>query len=114
MQVQRIRGRISLNSLSSERYVSLYQSEYAHHFLYTKGFKYVLPLKRLYQYGILYEIPKVSGRENIVLYNPAKGMEYTRQLIRLSPDLEWRPIQGLKRKQLVELLRKSKLYIDFW
>ena len=40
-------------------------------------------------------------------------MEYTRQLIRLSPDLEWRPIQGLKRKQLVELLRKSKLYIDF-
>lgn len=106
------RGRISLNSLSSERYVSLYQSEYAHHFLYTKGFKYVLPLKD-YINTEFYEIPKVSGRENIVLYNPAKGMEYTRQLIRLSPDLEWRPIQGLKRKQLVELLRKSKLYIDF-
>lgn len=77
------RGRISLNSLSSERYVSLYQSEYAHHFLYTKGFKYVLPLKD-YINTEFYEIPKVSGRENIVLYNPAKGMEYTRQLIRLS------------------------------
>jgi hypothetical protein len=55
----------------------------------------------------------LSIRKNHVLYNPKKGLEFTKKLIEYSPELEWIPLINLNRNELIELLRTSKLYIDF-
>lgn len=55
----------------------------------------------------------LSIRKNHVLYNPKKGLEFTKKLIEHSPELEWIPLINLNRNELIELLLTSKLYIDF-
>jgi hypothetical protein len=54
-----------------------------------------------------------SKKENIVLYNPKKGYEFTRKIIKKSPHLNWTPIQNLTTEQVQNLMAKSKVYIDF-
>ena len=52
-------------------------------------------------------------KEDIVLFNPAKGGEFTGQLIEASQELCWRPIENLTTEQVQKLLRTAKVYIDF-
>ena len=52
-------------------------------------------------------------RENIVLYNPKKGLGFTKKLIEYAPDIKWVPIINMTRDQVVNLLESSKVYIDF-
>lgn len=52
-------------------------------------------------------------KSNLVLYNPKKGFEFTQKIISNSLDLNWIPLENLTPQQLIECLRKSKLYIDF-
>lgn len=56
---------------------------------------------------------KNVNKEDIVLYNPKKGTEYTNRLINHASDIKWVAIQNMTKEQMVELLQKSKLYIDF-
>lgn len=51
-------------------------------------------------------------KENIILYNPKKGAEFTRKLIK-SSNFHYVALRGFTRKQMIELLKKAKLYIDF-
>lgn len=56
----------------------------------------------------------ISGkREKIVLYNPAKGMEYTEKIIAYMPDTQFIPIQGMKRTKIRDFMLHSMVYIDF-
>lgn len=57
--------------------------------------------------------PDYNKKENYVLYNPKKGINFTKKLIKKAPDLNWIPIQGLTTEQVRDLLLKSKVYIDF-
>lgn len=52
-------------------------------------------------------------RENIVLYNPKKGLEFTKKIIEKSPDIKWIALENLNPSEVSELLAKSKVYIDF-
>ena len=52
-------------------------------------------------------------KQNMVAYNPKKGMEFTKKLISLAPDIEWIPLQGLTPDEMSLLLRSVKVYIDF-
>lgn len=53
-------------------------------------------------------------KEDIVLYNPKKGKEFTEKIIRQSPpDINWVPLINLTTNQVHELIKKSKVYIDF-
>lgn len=54
-----------------------------------------------------------GAKEDIVLYNPKKGFEFTEQLILFAPEINWVPISGMSTQQVFELLHKSKVYIDF-
>ncbi len=54
-----------------------------------------------------------ADKEDIVLYNPSKGLEFTSKLIELSPDLNWVAIKGLSTIEVFDLMKKSKIYIDF-
>ena len=52
-------------------------------------------------------------KEDIVLYNPKKGIEFTKKIIERAKNINFIPIQNLTTKQVKELLLKSKVYIDF-
>ena len=54
-----------------------------------------------------------GDRAPVVLYNPVKGFEYTEKLIRLAPDITFIPVSGMIRRQIVDLMKKSMVWIDF-
>lgn len=90
----------------------LYQSEYARLWLEGNKIKNVLPLSDYINDSYFEEHIPVE-RENIVLYNPKKGYEYTKKIISKAPDLTWVPLQNMTTSQVGEMLRKSKVYVDF-
>jgi len=88
-----------------------YQCEYIHKHLEKAGIKNAVPLSDYINSD--FSIVHKTVREDIVLYNPSKGMEFTQKLISFAPAINWVPIVGYDRKSLYELLSRSKLYIDF-
>ena len=54
-----------------------------------------------------------NARNDKVLYNPKKGMQFTKKIIEESNNLNWIAIQGLTTKEVRDLLLTSKVYIDF-
>lgn len=93
------------------------QSEYARQFVKLNG----VPEQRIYMVedylnqAFLSRAAQIdlSRKENIVVYNPRKGFEVTQQLMKLAPDIDWRPIQNMTPAQVQELLARAKVYIDF-
>lgn len=90
-----------------------YQSQYAYWFLLNHGAQYVYPLYDYINRDYIDENLTPENRENIVLYNPKKGIEITQKLIEENPDIKFIPLQGMNREQLKDLMLKSKIYIDF-
>lgn len=91
----------------------LYQSEYARLFLCKKGITNCMPLSDYINDMYFFNDNNHINRENRVLYNPKKGWNYTKKLIKAKPDFIWVPIQNLSTSEVVNLLRTSKVYIDF-
>lgn len=58
-------------------------------------------------------LDRTDHKQNIILYNPTKGWNVTRQLIKAYPKWNFQPVKGLNRSQLSKLLYQAKLYIDF-
>ncbi|MDB5019902.1 MAG: hypothetical protein JWQ28_1029 [Pedobacter sp.] len=56
---------------------------------------------------------QTAKKENLVLYNPKKGIKFTEKIIAKAPDLTWVPIQNMTPTQVADLLARSKVYIDF-
>ncbi len=103
---------LSIRKLVDMDIVCGYQAEYIQHFLINAGFREILPLKDYINTDYFTQIDK-SKKEDMILYNPSKGYEFTKQLIDLAPDLNWIPLKGFSRAQLLEIMRRAKLYIDF-
>lgn len=55
----------------------------------------------------------INNKENIVLYNPQKGYKFTKKLMEHGTNIKWIPLINLTRIEMAELLKKSKVYIDF-
>lgn len=55
----------------------------------------------------------LAEKKNIVAYNHKKGFEITQQLIKLAPDIAWKPIKNMSPAQVQNLLAQAKVYIDF-
>lgn len=91
------------------------QSYYAKDFLEKNGIRNVEYLSDYINdiYLEEYENHELYKKQDIVLYNPKKGWEFTRQLIKASPEINWTPIQNMNNLQVREIMRKSKVYIDF-
>ena len=107
------RNRISLRKLRKLNIAcNAYQSEYAYCFLKQNGFDNLYPLKD-YINSDNFEGVYPEEREDIVIYNPKKGYEFTKRLIQAAPDINWIPIQNMTRLQVIDLMRKAKIYIDF-
>lgn len=56
---------------------------------------------------------KQGEKEDIIVYNPAKGYQFTREIIKQMPDYKFIPITKMNRLQVKKLLLKAKVYIDF-
>ena len=106
------RDSVSFKDLKRIPALNCYQSEYAQNFLLNNGFSEILPLSDFINTELISKNSN-SIKENIILYNPKKGLKYTKKLMRLAPNLNWIPLKNMNRKQLQEIFQKSKLYIDF-
>ncbi len=94
---------------------NLYQSQYAKEFLNAK--KVVANVYRLSDYlnpDFLTMSKRVDLRlkEDIVVYNPAKGLARLKLLMRDSPNIRFIPIQNMQRSEVIGLLSKAKIYLD--
>ncbi|TNV68458.1 hypothetical protein [Trichococcus shcherbakoviae] len=100
------------NKLTS---INLVQSKYAYEFLSEKGFENIFYLSDYINDDYFEELDdfEIIGRNNVVVYNPAKGKKFTEELIRQGKDISFVPIQDMTVEEVKKLLQTSKVYIDF-
>jgi hypothetical protein len=91
----------------------VYQSTYAKYFLLKNGFVDILPLSDYINSEFSISLDPKKIKENIILYNRAKGFRFTKKIIKKLPEYTFIPLVNLTRPQLADLFSKSKLYIDF-
>lgn len=89
-----------------------YQSAYARNFLEKCGENEIVHLSDYINKTYLESMEKLT-RLDRVLYNPRKGIEFTRRLISASPELLWVPIENMTTEEVRRLLQTSKVYVDF-
>ncbi len=54
-----------------------------------------------------------NKREDIILFNPKKGAEITKKIIKADSSLRWVPLIGFTREEMIDIMCKAKLYVDF-
>jgi hypothetical protein len=97
----------------------LYQSEYARQFCNSQCLYPLYPLSDYLspRYLEAAGTQRAQTRDNIVVFNPAKGMERTKAILevlsRSASPIKAIPIQNMDREQVMELLSRAKIYIDF-
>ncbi|MFZ2988703.1 hypothetical protein [Ideonella sp.] len=95
--------------------VHLAQSEYARLWVERKGASAMMLTDYVRDEIVQRARSLRSGaKEDIVAYNPKKGLEFTRQLMALSPpQIRWVPIENMSPAEVAQLLGRSKVYVDF-
>lgn len=93
------------------------QSEYAKQHLLGKGIKKE-KIEYLSDYLIadFFENKRdIKDKQDIVCYNPKKWFKYTKKIIKYmeKDEVKFVPIQNMSRHQVIDLLKKSKVYVDF-
>lgn len=118
------KGKIHFNRYHFEdegTYFHAYNCELAHQYLLENG---VPEDRTLYLCGPLNEAffekaqsPRKSNRENIILYNPNKGIEFTDKIISAAKSVNLRAefiaLRGMTPDQISELMSRAKIYMDF-
>jgi hypothetical protein len=96
------------------KFYHLSQSAYATNFLKKNNIRHVAYLSDYLNKAFLNTAVTTSQeRKNVVLYNPKKGLEFTKLLIEQAPEINFVPIENMTPSQVSELLANSKVYIDF-
>jgi len=104
--------KISIKKIISSGIFCGYQSEYIQSFLLSRNFERIVPLTD-YINTEYFSKNSLPPKENIILYNPKKGMDFTKKIIAAAPELRWIPIQNMTRIEVIQLMQRSKVYIDF-
>ena len=91
----------------------LFQSFYAYSFLKANDIYDSMRLSDYLYPSFLSSSIELNEKSNIVAYNPKKGFQFTRKLIAACPEIKFVPIENMNRDEVGELLRRSKVYIDF-
>ncbi len=102
------------NSFQNSNIIHLYQSYWALYHLWNKeAIKYLPLFDFINDNFIKQSLSNTSSKEDIVCFNPKKGYEYTSQIINLLPQVKFIPLINMSRDQVIDTLKKSKIYIDF-
>ena len=95
----------------------LVQSRYAADFIVSNG---ILNYQYLSDYLNESFIEKAVNKQNnrcdkseIIIYNPKKGIEFTKKLIKYSKGLHFIPLINMTRDEMSNIMSKAKVYIDF-
>ncbi len=91
----------------------LFQSRYVFEHLQKKGIKNPMPLMDHVNPSFAQHRIDESVKENIVAYNPKKGLRATRRIIRGCPGITFVPIERMSKEEVMALLKRAKVYIDF-
>lgn len=107
----------TLNEMLNQEnvYCNFYQSHYALQFIRKLGLKNPLPLSDFINSDISQFSDRIDHhtKENIIIYNPQKGIEKIEVLKKNSPEnFNWIPIENMSPTEVQELFKKSKVYID--
>jgi hypothetical protein len=122
-----VKGRINrffLNRLGSQNYLffdkklknvdfHLAQSKYANVMLQKNDLDKINYLSDYLHESFLRECVDLGNKINIVAYNPNKGIRFTNKLIKSAPHIKFIAIENMSRQEVVDLLKISKIYIDF-
>jgi hypothetical protein len=102
------------NSFKNPNIIHLYQSYWALYHLWDKGAIKYLPLFDYINDDFIKQSLNIEhNKENIVCFNPQKGYEYTSHIINFLPNVQFIPLINMSRNQIIDTLKKSKIYIDF-
>ena len=108
-----------LHALDFTKVEHLHQSEYARLFLKVNEVPddKILHELRGYLAQSFYDNESkidIDKKENIVVFNPKKGFEFTKQIIDSSAGkVTFVPIQNMTPEQVQDLLARAKVYMDF-
>lgn len=93
------------------------QSEYARQFVMLNGVheKNIHVVEDYLSQAFLRNAARInlSQKEDLVLFNPKKGLHVTKKLMQMAPNIKWFPIQNMTPEQVQQALSKAKVYIDF-
>lgn len=87
------------------------QSHYAYEFCKRNKYKNIYMLTDYINTDFEYQVN--SAKENIILYNPQKGLYFTNKIINRAPQFTFVPIQNMSRTEVIDKLAHAKIYIDF-
>ncbi|MEF3281014.1 MAG: hypothetical protein K6357_08650 [Elusimicrobiota bacterium] len=98
-----------------EKIIHFVQSEYARQMLKNKSINNIFFLgDYLNNLFIERQINNINTKkEDIVVYNPKKGIEFTKAIIEEAKDIKFVPIENMTRDEVANLLSTAKVYIDF-
>lgn len=103
---------VDMNDINSLTHFA--QSQYALNFLISRGVQRSYLLSDYINDKFLSASFDPQLKEDIVLYNPKKGMAFTKKLIAASSNrYKWKAIENLTREGVFDLLKRAKVYIDF-
>ena len=96
------------------RVIHMYQSQYACEYIKSQNLKRSFPLSDFINMDLQPKTPiDKSKKENIILYNPRKGLKFTQKVMNQVPEYKFMALQGMNRSELNDVFDKAKLYIDF-
>jgi len=91
-----------------------YQSQRVKEYLLTKKLDNEIAYLCDYVTELFFDnLPETFTKENIITYNPKKGLDKIEKYITLLPQYKWIPLSGMSREEMRDTLRKAKLHIDF-
>lgn len=102
-------------NFKNKEVVHYVQSKYAREFLKEKEIEKIEFLSDYLNDIFLKEIVDYSSknRKNVVLYNPKKGIEFTKKIIERFSNIKFIPLENMTPDEVKELCKTSKVYIDF-
>lgn len=111
--VKHRRWQYAVNKINNRIEYNLAQSNYAIDFLKKNKFKNIYFLSDYINTDYLNIQLNNESRRNVVLYNPKKGIKFSKYLMSLDRSIEWIPLINLTNNQVKNLLLTSKVYVDF-
>lgn len=92
----------------------LCQSYYAMAFLNTLSINNVAYLSDYLNIEFLTHTVENHEKSNLVVFNPRKGAaSFTCKIMKCLPDISFVPLQNMPRREVINLLKRAKVYIDF-
>lgn len=112
---KQISKKYSIYKLKNNKLVCCHacQSEYALSFLQKKDFQNLTMLSDYINEDYVFSNLLKKNKKNSIIYNPKKGLKFTKKLIKVAPDLDWIPIQNMSRAEVRQNMNNAKVYIDF-